>query len=107
MISKPKLDEKEFEKIVLELGKGGLTSEKIGLALKKEYGIGKAKKVYGKRISDVLKESKIYVDADIANIKKRRDRLKEHSEKNRGDKICKRALMIKEAKLRKLVKIQK
>ena len=36
---KTKLSEKAVEKIIVELAKKGLTAEKIGLELKKEYNL--------------------------------------------------------------------
>ena len=102
-----KMDEKEFEKLVVELAKKGMTSEKIGLVLKKDHGIPKTKKVYGKRISQILKENKVYVDPDTKNLKVKVDRIKKHLAKNKNDKNTKRAYSIKEAKLRKLLKLQK
>jgi len=96
-----KLEEKEAEKLIVELAKQGKTSEKIGLILAKEHKI-LAKKNLNKKMSKILKENKAYVDADIKNLTESLEKLKKHISKNREDKICRRALMIKEAKLRKL-----
>lgn len=93
----------EGEKIILELAKKGMMHEKIGLVLKKEHKI--TKKHLGKRISKVLKENNLYIDSDIKNLRKSIEKLKEHLKKNKADKSCKRSLMIKDAKLRKLEKI--
>lgn len=102
VIGKAKIDEKDFEKIVLELAGKGLTNEKIGLVLKKEYNIPKAKKTFGKRISQLLKGNNINTDPDIENLKKSVENLKMQIEKNKQDMSPKRALMKKAAKLRKL-----
>jgi ribosomal protein S15P/S13E len=100
-----KLNEKEAEKIIIDLAKQGKTSENIGLILKKEHKI-LSKKNYGKKISKILKENNLYVNPDIKNIRENLEKLKKHISKNKGDKICRRALMIKDAKLRKLSSLE-
>lgn len=99
-----KLSKEEIENKVIELSKKGMTSEKIGLALEKE-GIGKAKKAHGKRIGQILKQHNLYVNPDIENLKKSIENLKKHSQKNKVDQTYKRALLKKEAKLKKLRKM--
>ncbi len=98
-----KLTEPEYEKKVAELGKKGITSEKIGLELKKEKIFSKD---YKKSIGKILKQANIPNTPDINNIKNRVEILKKHAEKHKQDKTFKRALSITSAKLRKLEKIQ-
>jgi len=101
-----KLNEKEVEKLVIDLAKQGKTAEKIGLILKKEHKIVHGKN-YEKKISKILKENNLYINPDIKNIAENLEKLKKHISKNKGDKICRRALMIKDAKLRKLISLKK
>lgn len=95
-----KISEKEFESKVLELAKQGLTSEKIGLELKKE-------KLYAKgykKIGRILKENSNFKSPDIENLRKRVEKLQAHGKKHSQDKTYSRALSIKSMKLRKLKK---
>jgi ribosomal protein S15P/S13E len=82
-----KITEKEYEKKVIELAKKGLTSEKIGEALKKE---GFHSKEFKKKISQILKENNIYESPDLKNITNKLERIKTHYESNKQDKRAKR-----------------
>lgn len=96
-----KITEKEFEAKVLELAGRGLTSEKIGLELKKENLYSKNHR----KISRILKENSLFKSPDIENLKKKVGKLETHSKKHIQDRTYGRALSIKAAKLRKLEKI--
>ena len=98
MVIKAKLDEKEAEKLIIEMGKSGMTSEKIGQKMKDEHGQKKSTV----KISKILKENNLYVNPDIKNLTEIVAALKNHLAKNRKDQPTRRALMIKESKLRKL-----
>jgi ribosomal protein S15P/S13E len=78
-----KLTEKEFEKKVLDLHKKGLTSEKIGEALRKE---GIHPKEYDKKISKILKAHDSYEDPELKNIQGKLDKVEAHLKKNKQDK---------------------
>lgn len=78
-----KLTQKEFEKMVLDIAKKGLTSEKIGEELKKQK---IHPQEYDKKISKILKENNLYVSPDLKNVEEKYIKLKEHSDKNRQDK---------------------
>ena len=63
-IEKPvwlKYTKEEVKAIVLKLADKGLTAEKIGLTLRDQYGIPKAK-IYNLKISKILKEQNKLVD---------------------------------------------
>jgi len=92
----------EIEEKIVELAKKGMTSEKIGIELKKQ-GIF-VKSALNKRISKVLKEKKHYVDADLKHIEKIIERLKKHISAHKHDYPSKRALLIEEAHYTKLKK---
>ena len=78
-----KISAEEFEKIVLDLAEKGLTSEKIGEALRKQ---GIHPKEHGKKISKILKEKGKYENPDLKNIKTKLDGILKHIEKNKQDK---------------------
>ncbi len=99
-----KVSKEEFEKKVLELSAKGLTSEKIGEALRRE---GIHPKEHGRKISLILKEKGKYVSADLKNVDEKLEKIKAHFEKNKQDK---RALRDRErtfSKLRKLKRYHK
>jgi len=96
---KKKLSAAEYEKKVVELAKTGLTSEKIGEALRKE-GIHPSE--YEKKISKILKEKDLYVSPDLKNVSTKLENLEKHYKDNKQDK---RALKDRErifGRLRKL-----
>jgi DNA-binding transcriptional MerR regulator len=93
-----KLSQEEFEKTVLELADKGLTSEKIGEALRKQ---GIHTMEYKKKISEILKKENKYVVPEIKNIEEKLEDIVKHAGKNKQDK---RALRDKDrvfAKLRR------
>jgi len=94
-----RLSQLEFEKKVLELAGKGLTSEKIGEALRKQ---AIHPKEHNKKISKILGEK--YINPDLKNVKEKLERVKKHYAKNKQDK---RAMREKDrifAQLRKLKK---
>ena len=94
-----KLTQEEYEKKVLEFGKKGLTSEKIGEELRQQ---NIHPKDYDKKISQILGDS--YVNPDLKNVEAKLERIKKHYEHNKQDK---RAMREKDrifAQLRKLKK---
>lgn len=79
---KEKLSEKEFEEKVLELAKGGLTSEKIGESLRLQ-------KIHPKdyeKISRILKAKNLYQPAEIKNVSEKLERVTKHKDKHIQDK---------------------
>ena len=77
-----KISEKEFAAKVIELAEKGMTSEKIGEALRQQ---GIHPKEYGK-ISRILKEKGIYQIPEIKNIQEKLNRVTLHKEKHIQDK---------------------
>jgi ribosomal protein S15P/S13E len=94
-----KISKEEFEKKVLELADRGLTSEKIGEALRKE-GIHPIE--FGKRISKILGSK--YVNPDEKNISEKLERIEKHFAKNKKDRRAMRDRERTSAKLRRLRK---
>lgn len=78
-----KVSQAEFEKKVIELAGKGLTSEKIGEALKAEEIHSKEQ---DKKISKILKEKDLYINPDLKNVEDKLARIKKHFESNKQDK---------------------
>jgi len=92
-----KFTEDEVKAIVQKLAKKGLTSEKIGLILKNQYGIPKVK-LYGLKIKKIMDSFK---EPTLINLEKKIQKLEEHYKKNKHDRKSERALTITKAKIRK------
>lgn len=93
-----KYTKEEVEAIILKLANKGMTSEKIGLVLRDQYGIPKAK-IFGIKIKEILKEK--YQDPNILNLKKKVEKINEHYKRNKQDKRAERSLTISKANLKK------
>jgi small subunit ribosomal protein S15 len=103
-IEKPawlKYTKEEVEAIILKLDDKGLTAEKIGLTLRDQYGIPKAK-IYNLKISEILKQKEKFTEPTLLNLEKKLEEIKEHYKKNKQDKKAERSLMITKAKLKKI-----
>ncbi|MDD5193759.1 MAG: hypothetical protein PHF67_04205 [Candidatus Nanoarchaeia archaeon] len=93
-----KYTKEEVEAIILKLANKGMTSEKIGLVLRDQYGIPKAK-ILGIKIKEVLKDK--YQDTNVLNLNKKIEKISEHYKNNKQDKRAERSLIISKAKLKK------
>ena len=94
-----KISQEEFESRVLTLSEKGLTTEKIGEALRRE---GIHPREHGKKISKILKEKGKYTSPDMKNVKEKLERIKKHFETNKQDKRVMREKGRIFSKLRKL-----
>jgi len=99
-----KLSQLEYEKKVIELAEKGLTSEKIGEELRQQK---IHPKEYKKKISQILKDKKIYVDPDLKNVESKLERIKKHFETNKQDKRAKREKDRIFSQVRKIKKYRK
>jgi len=95
-----KYTEKEVKEIILKLAEKGLTSEKIGLTLRDQYGIPKTK-IFKIKISKVLKEKNKYEEPTLINLETKLQKIIAHYKKNKQDKKTERALTITKAKIKK------
>lgn len=95
-----KYTEEEVRAIILKLAKKGLTSEKIGLTLRDQYGVPNVN-VYGFKIKEVLEKEGVYEEATNKNLKEKLDKIIRHYKKNKQDKKSERSLIITKAKLKK------
>jgi ribosomal protein S15P/S13E len=96
-----KYTEEEVKEIILKIAEKDpeLTSEKIGLILRDNYGIPSTR-IYSFKISDVLKQANKYKSPDLENLKKKTAKLEQHIIKNKHDQRTKRSLIITKAKLK-------
>jgi small subunit ribosomal protein S15 len=94
-----KYTEDEVKSIIIKLAEKGLTSEKIGLVLRDQYGVPKAK-IYNIKIGTVLKEKDKYQEPNILNLTKKLEKLMAHNKKHSGDKKTERSMIITKAKLK-------
>lgn len=103
-----KYTKEEIKEIILNLIKKTpeLTSEKIGLILRDNYGIPKTK-LYGIKIGAILKEDNLYKNPETENVSKKIKKLESYLEKNKQDKKAKRSLIIKKARLKKIAEYLK
>ncbi len=101
-----KIKPTEVEKLIVDLGKQGVPPEKIGLILRDQHGIPKAK-LLGLRIKKVLVKHKIYTDSEKVNLEKKIEVLNKHSEKNHHDYTAIRKAVMYSAILRKKEKVAK
>ncbi len=89
-IEKPKkVSRAEVESMIIELAKKGLTSEKIGENLRKQ---GIHTQEYEIKISQVLRDNKLYINPDLKNIESKLEKLRVHYAKNKQDKKSKREI---------------
>lgn len=101
-----KITLKEIESKVVELSKSGNSPEKIGLILRDQHGIPKAK-LYGKKICQILKEKNLPANPEYQNTVKKVEKLKEHFAKNKHDYYAQRNITKYSSKIRKLEKLAK
>ncbi len=95
-----KIKEPELKKIIGELIKTEEQPAKIGLILRDQYGIPTTK-LYGKKLSEYLKEHNILNDIELKNAEKKFKKIKTHLEKNITDKISKHKLQKAQSRLSK------
>jgi small subunit ribosomal protein S15 len=87
-----KIKPDELQSIVIELGQKNIPPEKIGLILRDEHGIPSTK-VYGKKISQILKESSLEVaSGEQISANNKAGILKKHITTNSQDLQAKKAL---------------
>jgi len=102
-IEKPlwlKFTKQEVEAIILKLANKGLTSEKIGLVLRDQYGIPKVS-LYNIKIKEVLDKKDLFQEPTSQNLDKKLKKIIVHYKKHKQDKNAERSLIITKAKLKK------
>ncbi len=99
-----KIKPAEIEKLIVELGKQGIPSEKIGLILRDQHSIPKAK-VFGLRVNKILAKHGLATDSEKKNIEKKIERLKKHFAKNKHDYMTQRKAVMYAAQLKKMERL--
>ena len=99
------ISHKKFIELALKLAEKGLTSEKIGLVLRDQYGIPKTK-IYNIKISRVLKEADKFEEPTNKNLEIKLKKIINHFKKNKQDKVAGRSLMVTKAKVKKVTDYQ-
>jgi small subunit ribosomal protein S15 len=87
-----KIKPADLEKIVLDLAREGKTYAEIGISLRDKHGIPKTK-LLGKRISEIIRGSKVKVKEDPERVKEKVANLNNHIAKNKHDKKAKRSFI--------------
>ncbi|MBM3233094.1 30S ribosomal protein S15 [Candidatus Pacearchaeota archaeon] len=92
--SKPewvKMKPAEMEKLVVDLYKQGNTPSKIGIILRDQHGIPRAK-LLGKKITHILSDAKIQDNSDQTRVQNKIKNLEEHQKKHKHDYTAKKSL---------------
>lgn len=92
-----KMTEEEVKKVIAELSEKYQPAQ-IGLILRDQYGIPTTK-VFGKKLSQYLKDLGKDYNAEPKNVERKIDKMKEHLAKNITDKKAKHKLQKSVSKL--------
>lgn len=82
----------EIKKQIIELAKQGLTSEKIGLVLRDQHGIPRAK-LLGLKIGKILHEANLWRDSENEHMEKKIEILSKHGAQHKHDYKAQRSLV--------------
>lgn len=93
----------DLENLVVDLAKKGNSPEKIGLILRDQHGVPKAK-LLGKSISKILQENKVSTKSERDKISEKINTLKVHISKHKKNHPASRSLSKKLWVLHKLEK---
>lgn len=99
-----KYEKDEVEKLILKLAKEGQSNSRIGIILRDQYGIPRARelKLKVKKVSDT--QVKQPVPEDMYNLMKQAVNIHRHLGDNKGDAKAKHGLEYIESKIRRLGK---
>ncbi len=97
---------KEIEKLVIKLAKAEKSTSQIGMHLRDAYGIPDVKVATKKRVTQILRESKLEkkIPEDLMNVIKKSIAIRKHMERNKKDQAAKRGLLLTDSKIRRLAK---
>ena len=93
-----KYTDKEVKELINKLAEQGMTSEKIGLVLRDQYGIPRTK-LFGFKIKEVMDEK--FKEPTLINLDNKLKKIINHYDKNKQDKKAERSLIITKAKYKK------
>ena len=94
----------ETEDLIVKMAKDGMTSAKIGLMLRDQYGIPNVKLLTGKNVTEIMKEKGVAsaLPEDLSSLMRRAIALNVHMRDNKGDLSNKRGLQLIESRIRRL-----
>lgn len=92
----------EIETIIVNLAKENKSPAQIGVILRDQYGVPKARLVLNKKMKKILEESNINYKSDKTIIEENVENLKKHMEKNKHDNTAKKAITKKLWRIQKL-----
>lgn len=103
------LNATEIEDLIAKLANDGMTSARIGLVLRDQYGVPNVKLATGKSVTAIMEEKGVAsnLPEDLANLMRRAIDLNVHLKENKGDISNKRGLNMIEAKIRRLERYYK
>jgi small subunit ribosomal protein S15 len=99
-----KIKPAEIEKIIVDLARQGTPPEKIGLILRDQHGVPKAK-LLGVKIGKVLAKNKLGIDSEKKNLTNKVENLKKHSLTNKHDYTAMRKAVMYSAIIKKKEKL--
>ncbi len=99
-----KLNVAEIEKLIVELGKSGHSSEKIGLILRDQHGIPKVKTM-GLRIGKIMVKNKMEKSPEKKNTIAKIETLQKHFKANKHDYTAQRKAVMYAARLKKMERL--
>jgi small subunit ribosomal protein S15 len=99
----------EIEDLIVQFTEHGMTSARIGLVLRDQYGVPNVRLATGKTVTEIMKEKGVMPDLpeDLSNLMRRAISLNVHVKNNRGDVSNLRGLNLIEARIRRLERYYK
>ncbi|MEW6295474.1 MAG: 30S ribosomal protein S15 [Candidatus Diapherotrites archaeon] len=100
------IKEKELEELIVSLFNQGNSPSKIGVILRDQYGVPKAKLLAKKRLAKILKDHKLELKMpeDLMNLIRKSVAEYRHLEENKKDFKAKRGYQLTVSKIRRLTK---
>ena len=94
---------------MVKLAKEGHPADRIGMILRDQYGIPLTKAVVGKKINEIIRESKLAQNLpdDLTALLRKANRMRRHLEKNKGDNTNRHNFQLLESRIHRLAKYYK
>ena len=99
----------EIEDLIVKFTESGMTSARIGLTLRDQYGVPDVRLATGKTVIEIMKEKRVMpnLPEDLSNLMRRAISLNVHVKEHRGDVSNLRGLHLIEARIRRLERYYK
>jgi small subunit ribosomal protein S15 len=99
----------EIEDLIVQYTEHGMTSAKIGLVLRDQYGVPDVRLATGKTVTEIMREKGVMPDLpeDLSNLMRRAISLNVHVKNHKGDVSNLRGLNLIEARIRRLERYYK